>query len=219
VHEAVARALGPARGVNAFGEREPDLQSGHEGEVDVPRTFVDYEQEPREIGLNLVQTVLQVHSRVTDVYNSPYDQLDQQMRLAVEGMKERQEWDLINDRQTGLLGQVAEPMRIQTRGGAPTPDDMDDLLSLVWKQPALLPRAPQGDRGLRQGVHPRGVPPPHDADPRLALPHLAGGAARAPSDKLAIRAHRPVSTHPHPAHARGRGAPGRRGPAPAGAGR
>ena len=187
VRETVARALGPARGVNAFGEREPELQSGHEGEVDVPQTFVDYEQEPREIGLNLVQTVLRVHTRVTDIYNSPYDQLDQQMRLAVEGMKERQESDLINDRHSGLLAQVAEPMRIQTRGGAPTPDDLDELLSLVWKQPAFFLAHPKAIAAFGRECTRRGVPPPTvqiHGSPFLTW----RGVPLVPSDKLGIRA-------------------------------
>ena len=185
--DAVDRALGPARGVNGFGEREPELQSGHEGEVDVPRTFVDYEQEPREIGLNLVQTVLQVHTRVTDVYNSPYDQLDQQMRLAVEGMEERQEWDLVNDPQTGLLAQVAEPMRIQTRGGAPTPDDLDELLSLVWKSPAFFLAHPRAIAAFGRECTRRGVPPP--TVQLHGSPFLTWrGVPLVPTDKLGIRA-------------------------------
>ena len=187
VQASVDRALGPAHGVNAYGEQELELQSGHQGEVDVPRTFVDYEHEPREIGLNLVQTVLQVHTRVTDVYNSPYDQLEQQMRLAVEGMKERQEWDLVNDPETGLLAQVAESMRIQTRGGAPTPDDLDELLSLVWKQPAFFLAHPKAIAAFGRECTRRGVPPP--------TVHLHGtpfltwrGVPLVPSDKLGIRA-------------------------------
>ncbi len=186
VREQVARALGPARGVNAYGEREPDLQSGHEGEVDVPRTFVDYEQEPREIGVNLVQTVLQVHTRVTDIYNSPYDQLDQQLRLAVEGMKERQEWDLINDRKTGLLAQAAESMRMQTRGGAPTPDDLDDLLSMVWKQPAFFLAHPKAIAAFGRECTRRGVPPPTvqiSGSPFLSW----RGVPLVPSDKIGVR--------------------------------
>ena len=150
----------PPPGVNDFGEQVPDVQSGHEGEVDVPRTFVDYDHTPREIGLNLVQTVLQMHTRVTDIYNSPHDQLDQQMRLTVEGMRERQEWDLINDPQTGLLGQVAETMRIPTRLGAPTPDDFDEMLSLVWKEPAFFLAHPRTIAAFGRECTRRGVPPP-----------------------------------------------------------
>ena len=134
-----------------------------------------------------MQTVLRVHTRVTDIYNSPYDQLDQQMRLAVEGMKERQESDLINDRHSGLLAQVAEPMRIQTRGGAPTPDDLDELLSLVWKQPAFFLAHPKAIAAFGRECTRRGVPPPTvqiHGSPFLTW----RGVPLVPSDKLGIRA-------------------------------
>ena len=29
-------------------------------------------------------------------------------------------------------------MRIQTRDGAPTPDDLDELITRVWKEPAFF---------------------------------------------------------------------------------
>jgi hypothetical protein len=182
---AVDHALGPAPSVNEFGEREVDLRSGHEGEVDVPRTFIDYEENPREIGLNIVQTVLQVHTRVTDVYNSPFDQLEQQMRLSVEGMKERQEWDLVNDPSTGLLGQVAPSMRITTRLGAPTPDDLDEMLRLVWKEPAFFLAHPRAIAAFGRECTRRGVPPP--TVQLHGSPFLTWrGVPLVPSDKLTV---------------------------------
>ena len=45
--------------------------AGHEGETDLPGTFVDYELSPREYQLSVAQTVLRVHSRVADLYNDP----------------------------------------------------------------------------------------------------------------------------------------------------
>jgi len=177
----------PPPGVNAFGEQVPDVQSGHEGEVDVPRTFVDYDHAPREIGLNLVQTVLQMHTRVTDIYNSPHDQLDQQMRLTVEGMRERQEWDLINDPHTGLLGQVTESMRIPTRLGAPTPDDFDEMLTMVWKEPAFFLAHPRAIAAFGRECTRRGVPPP--TVQLHGSPFLTWrGVPIVPTDKLAVNA-------------------------------
>lgn len=183
---AVVRSLGAAGAGNAFGERAPAVQSGHEGEVDVPHTFVDYERQPREIGLNIVQTVLQVHTRVTDVYNSPHDQLEQQMRLAVEGMRERQEWDLVNHPQTGLLGQVSPSMRVHTRRGAPTPDDLDEMLALVWKQPAFFLAHPRAIAAFGRECTRRGVPPP--TVQMHGSPFLTWrGVPIVPSDKLPVR--------------------------------
>lgn len=42
-------------------------------ESELPQTFVDYEDQPREYFLNAVSTVLDVHTRVSDLYSSPHD--------------------------------------------------------------------------------------------------------------------------------------------------
>ncbi len=42
-------------------------------EATLPQTFVDYDPEPREYFLNGVSTVLDVHTRVADLYSSPHD--------------------------------------------------------------------------------------------------------------------------------------------------
>jgi hypothetical protein len=77
----------------------------------------------------VAQTVLRVHSRVSDLYNQPMNQLDQQLRLTVEALRERQEHELITNRDFGLLHNVDPRQRVSTRGGPPTPDDLDELLS------------------------------------------------------------------------------------------
>ena len=145
---------------NEFGEHEIDMQAGHEGEVDLPTTYVDYEEDPREYPLSIVQTVLRIHTRITDVYNSPHDQLREQMRLTLAMMKERQEWELINHPDFGLLHQAAPAMRLRPRQGAPTPDDLDDLLALVWKQPAFFLAHPRAIAAFGRECTRRGVPPP-----------------------------------------------------------
>ncbi len=106
--------------------------------MEIPETFVDYSSTPREYSLSSVQTVVRVHTRVSDLYNGPYDQLEEQMRLTIEEIKERQEWELVNSKKFGLLHSVDPAMRISTRYGAPTPDDLDELLALVWKKPAFF---------------------------------------------------------------------------------
>ncbi|PYC87888.1 Crp/Fnr family transcriptional regulator [Streptomyces tateyamensis] len=111
------------------GEAAIELAAGHEGEFDLPGTFVDYEVSPREYELSVAQTVLRVHSRVADLYNEPMNQIEQQLKLTVEALKERQEHELVNNPEFGLLQNAEYEQRIQTHSGAPTPDDMDDLLS------------------------------------------------------------------------------------------
>ncbi|MFI5931545.1 family 2B encapsulin nanocompartment shell protein [Actinoplanes sp. NPDC051494] len=126
----VQRALDRAdRPQNKHGEAAIDLASGHEGEPDLPGTFVDYELAPREYELSVAQTVLRVHSRVADLYNEPMDQVEQQIRLTSEALRERQEHEMINNRAFGLLHNADLKQRIHTRTGAPTPDDLDELLS------------------------------------------------------------------------------------------
>ncbi|MFD5341579.1 family 2B encapsulin nanocompartment shell protein [Streptomyces hawaiiensis] len=119
----------PSQRSNKYGEKEIDLSSGHSGEPDIPHTFVDYEARPREYELSVAQTVLRIHTRVADLYNQPMNQTEQQIRLTVEALKERQEHELINNRDFGLLHNCEYDQRIQPHDGVPSPDDMDELLS------------------------------------------------------------------------------------------
>jgi CRP-like cAMP-binding protein len=113
---------------NKHGEAEIALSAGHVGEAELPGTFVDYELEPREYELSVAQTVLRIHTRVADLYDGPMNQSEEQLRLTVEALRERQEHELINNREFGLLHNADFKQRIQPRLGPPTPDDMDDLL-------------------------------------------------------------------------------------------
>ncbi|MGW2486904.1 family 2B encapsulin nanocompartment shell protein [Streptomyces sp. NPDC001606] len=119
----------PQQRTNKYGEKEVDLAAGHSGEPDIPHTFVDYEPRPREYELSIAQTVLRIHSRVADLYNQPMNQTEQQLRLTVEALKERQEHELVNNREFGLLHNCEYDQRIQPHDGVPSPDDMDELLS------------------------------------------------------------------------------------------
>src|ERR1700722_7993219 len=117
-------------------------------EAQLPQTFVDYEDQPRELFLNAVTTVLDVHTRVSDLYSSPHDQIKEQLRLIIETIKEQQESELINSQEYGLLANVIDQQRIfpSTPLGTPTPDDLDELLTKVWKEPAFfLTRPPSID--------------------------------------------------------------------------
>jgi len=145
--------------VNRYGERNIDLVSGFAENVEIPETFVDYSPTPREYSLSAVQTVVRVHTRVSDLYNGPFNQLEEQMRLTIEGIKERQEWELINSKKFGLLHSVDPAMRLSPRYGAPTPDDLDELLALVWKKPAFFVAHPKAIAAFLRECTWRGVPP------------------------------------------------------------
>jgi Phage capsid-like protein/Cyclic nucleotide-binding domain len=112
------------------GQAEIGMSAGHAGEAVLPGTFVDYELSPREYELSLTQTVLRVHTRVADLYNDPMSQTQEQLRLTVEAIREREEWELLNNREFGLLHNADYDQRISTRTGPPTPDDLDNLLSM-----------------------------------------------------------------------------------------
>ena len=147
---------------NDHGEAEISLAAGHDGEPTLPGTFVDYDAHPREYELSLAQTVLRVHSRVADLYNQPMNQIEQQLRLTVEALRERQEHELINNTDFGLLHNADFAQRIPTRTGPPTPDDLDHLLTLVWKDPSFFLAHPNtiaafGRECTKAGIYPDAV--------------------------------------------------------------
>ncbi len=140
--------------------RDVRVACAQRDESELPQTFVDYEEQPREYFLNAVSTVLDVHTRVSDLYSSPHDQIKEQLRLTIETIKERQESELINNPDYGLLANVADEQRISTLGGAPTPDDLDDLLVKVWKEPGFFLTHPLAIAAFGRECTRRGVPPP-----------------------------------------------------------
>jgi len=129
-------------------------------EAELPQTFVDYEDAPREYFLNAVTTIVDVHTRVSDLYSSPHDQIKEQLRLTIEIVKEKQEHELINNADYGLIANVAEEQRVFPLSGAPTPDDFDELLTKVWKEPAFFLTHPLAIAAFGRECTRRGVPPP-----------------------------------------------------------
>lgn len=149
----------PGRSQNQQGEADIEVASGHAGEPQLPSTFVDYEIAPREYELSVAQTVLRVHTRVADLYNQPMNQVEQQLRLTIEALRERQEHELVNNRDFGLLYNCDLKQRIHTRTGPPTPDDLDELIATVWKDPNYFLAHPRtiaafGRECNRRGIYP-----------------------------------------------------------------
>ena len=163
----------------------PELATVGGGENQLPSTFVDYEENPREYELSAITTVLHTHARITDLYNNKIDQLREQIRLTVEAVKEREEHEILNHPDFGLLKEVAPQQRIKTRKGPPTPDDLDELLTLVWKKPAFFLAHPKAIAAFGREATRRGVPP--------AVVHLFGspfitwrGVPLIPSSKIPV---------------------------------
>lgn len=136
-----------------------EVLCGQKDEQPLPETFVDYEEKPREYTLSAISTVLDVHTRVSDLFSNPHDQIQEQLRLTIESVKERQENELINNEDYGLLKNVPKKQRIQTRKGAPTPDDLDELISKVWKEPSFFLAHPLAVAAFGRECTRRGVPP------------------------------------------------------------
>jgi hypothetical protein len=155
-------------------------------ERELPQTFVDYEENPREYMLSAVNTVLDIHTRVSDLYSVPHNQITQQLRLIIESIKERQENELINSKDYGLLHNIAKDQRIKTRSGPPTPDDLDELIAKVWKEPGFFLAHPQAIAAFGRECTARGVPPPTVT--LFGSPFVTWrGLPLIPSDKLLVR--------------------------------
>ncbi|KAI95533.1 membrane protein [Rhodomicrobium udaipurense JA643] len=151
----------------------------------LPQTFVDYEEHPREYFLSAVNTVLEVHTRVSDLYSVPHNQIAEQLRLTIEIVKERQESELINNQEYGLLANAIPSQRLSTRTGAPTPDDLDQLITKVWKEPGFFLAHPLAIAAFGRECTRRGVPPATIT--MFGSPFLTWrGIPIIPSDKLPI---------------------------------
>lgn len=171
---------------NRNGEAAIELASGHAGEPDLPGTFVDYELSPREYELSVAQTVLRVHTRVADLYNQPMNQFEQQLRLTVEALRERQELELINNPGFGLLPCADLRQRIHTRAGPPTPDDLDELLSRRRKSRFLLAH-PRAIAAFSRECNRRGLYP-QTTDVDGATVHAWRGVPLLPCNKIPVTA-------------------------------
>ena len=104
------------------------------------------------------------------------NQVEQQLRLTIEALRERQEHELVNNREFGLLHNADLKQRIHTRTGPPTPDDLDELLATVWKDPGFFLAHPRAIAAFgRECSQPRHLPAEH----RRRRPLGAGLARRA----------------------------------------
>ena len=136
------------------------IECSPDEEIDLPEIYVDYEEKPREYTLNAVTTVLDVQTRISDLYRSPHDQIREQLRLMIEKVKERQENELVNNTEYGLIHNVAPEFKVKARKGAPTPDDLDELIARVWKEPCFFLAHPRAIAAFGRECTRRGVPPP-----------------------------------------------------------
>ena len=173
--------------VNKVDESKPiESLCAHDDESEIVSTYVEYEKAPREYRLSSINAVLNVQTRVSDLLSNPYDQVREQLRLLIESVKEKQESELLNNADYGLLHNVADSQKLKTRKGAPTPDDLDELLTKVWKEPSFFLAHPRAIAAFGRECTQRGVPPPTVT--LFGSPFLTWrGVPLIPSDKIAVR--------------------------------
>jgi hypothetical protein len=145
-----------------------------------------YDATPREYVLASITTTIEVDTRISDLFRSPMDQVKEQLTLAVEKMKEKQESELLNNRSYGLLHNADPEMRLKSRKGPPTPDDLDELIATVWKEPAFFLAHPRAIAAFGRECTRRGVPPP--TVNLFGSPFLTWrGLPLVPSDKVPVK--------------------------------
>jgi hypothetical protein len=152
----------------------------------LPVALSDYDAQPREYVLTSITTTIEVDTRLSDLFRSPMDQVKEQLTLSVEKLKEKQENELLNNRAYGLLHNADPEMRIKARKGTPTPDDLDELISIVWKEPAFFLTHPKAIAAFGRECTRRGVPPP--TVNLFGSPFLTWrGLPLVPSDKVPLK--------------------------------
>jgi hypothetical protein len=167
------------------GERRISIECSPSDSDELPRANVDYEEAPREYTLSTVTTTIEVQTRISDLYRSPMDQVREQLGVLLEMVKERQEHELVNNANYGLLNSVAPSMKLATRKGPPTPDDLDELITKVWKEPAFFLAHPRAIAAFGRECTRRGVPPPTVT--MFGSPFLTWrGLPLVPCDKLGV---------------------------------
>lgn len=169
-----------------------EVVCSHTDQSNIPSTFAEYEESPREYVLSSINAVVNVDTRISDLFSKPYDQVREQLRVTVEAVKERQESELLNNADYGLLHNVPDTQRISTRKGAPTPDDLDELLTKVWKEPSFFIANPRAIAAFGRECTRRGVPPPTVS--LFGNPFLTWrGVPLIPTDKIRVTGKVPKS--------------------------
>jgi hypothetical protein len=163
-----------------------EVTCGQVEESPLPGTYVQYEENPKEYKLSSISAVLNVHTRTSDLFSKPYDQIGEQLRLTIENVKEKQESELLNNADYGFLNNVPAEQHLNTRTGPPTPDDLDELLTKVWKEPSFFLAHPRSIAAFGRECTRRGVPPPTIT--LFGNPFLTWrGIPLVPTDKIRVK--------------------------------
>lgn len=170
------------------------LLSCPKGKRIVPKGVIECEPDPAELHLNLIQTILSINSEAKDLYGSSYlCGLSERLNVVIETILEKEEWEIINNPNFGLLNSVSPDMTLETKSGPPGPDDLDALLSLVWNRPSFFLAHPKAIEAFRAECSYRGIYPP---DMKAFGENFTSwrGLPLIPSDKIPITGEKGVPT-------------------------
>lgn len=119
-------------------EQGIEIAAGRDDGRPLPTGFVDYNPDPPEHDLHVAQTILRIPARVAHLYNGPHNQVEQQIRLVIQALRERQEHELVNNSEIGLLHVVSPRHRVSANDSANVLDALDVLLGRRRNPTALL---------------------------------------------------------------------------------
>jgi hypothetical protein len=119
-------------------------------------SYAAYDESPREIALQPIQTVMRMHTRVHDLYSDHHDQLLEQLGFAAEVIYETKENLIFNHPDYGLVNNVKPRLQID-HDGPPTPELLDRMLAHVWKMPDLFVMHPEALHSFRDEANTRGL--------------------------------------------------------------
>ncbi len=108
-----------------------------------------YEEAPKEIALQPVQSIVRISNRAEMLFSDNFDQLQSQLAVAAEYLCETVEDSVFNHSDYGLLSNVAPRMHLKA-DGPPTPDLLDDLLAKAWRRPDLFAMHPEALAEVRK---------------------------------------------------------------------
>ena len=136
--------------------RFPDLQKHIEEFLTPIRP--PYRMHSRQYPLFVERSVFSIDTQVADLYNNPMNQTEQQLKLTIEQMRERQEHELINNQQFGLLHNVEPGQRIYSENSKTLLEDLDKLL-VRRRSPQFLLAHPRAIEALARATSDRGIYP------------------------------------------------------------
>ena len=168
-----------------------------------------YNDSPRVIALETVQSIVRLSNRVPALFSNDHDQIQAQLDVATEFIAETVENLVFNHEDFGLLHNVDDRMGFDA-SGPPTPDVLDDLLSLAWRRPDVFAMNPEALGEFRKQANARSL--------TLEQVHMLGGTFTSwrgvpilPTNKLQLLS-RGLTGGAGGSAAAGRGTTGRREP-------